>query len=213
MPKFIDLTGRQFGYLTVIKRIESKSGKTRWLCRCKCGNFATPTTHRILHHKSVPSCGCYALEPGNRTIKHGMKHTSIYSIWCSMKKRCNNPNNKSYSRYGAKGITVCKEWNDSFENFMQWSFANGYKEGLSIDRINNALGYMPSNCRWVTMQEQALNRTTNLYLTQGGETHCLAEWSRILGFDYAYAKQRYEILSRKGVKGITLDMLIKDSQQ
>lgn len=78
-----------------------------------------------------------------------------------MKDRCGNPNNSGYQWYGAKGVKVCEEWKNSFESFYSWAMANGYKKGLSIDRINPFGNYEPSNCRWATSIEQALNKRTS----------------------------------------------------
>ena len=105
-----------------------------------------------------------------------MRHTRIYSIWCDMKKRCNNPKCKNYIRYGANGITVCSEWNDNFVAFYEWSMKNGYKNGLTLDRIKNDKGYSPDNCRWVTMREQNNNRANNIKVTYQGKTQTLKQW-------------------------------------
>ena len=92
-----------------------------------------------------------------------------------MKERCNNKNNKSYKNYGGRGIKVCKEWSENFMSFYNWSINNGYKEGLTIDRINNDGNYEPSNCRWITRKEQNRNYRKNHLLTYKGETLCLAD--------------------------------------
>lgn len=111
---------------------------------------------------------------------HGMKNSKVYNIWCAMKERCNNPNNKRYDRYGARGITICKEW-ENFEKFYEWCINNNYKDGLTIDRINNDGNYEPSNCRFATRKEQNRNYSRNHNITFNGETHCIKEWSEITG--------------------------------
>lgn len=88
---------------------------------------------------------------------HGLSKHRLYEIWIGLRKRCNNPNSKRYCDYGAKGILVCEEWNSNFMSFYNWSLNNGYKDNLSIDRINNNLGYFPSNCRWATQEIQSRN--------------------------------------------------------
>ena len=75
-----------------------------------------------------------------------------------MKTRCYNPNSNNYKYWGARGITICNEWRDSFEKFMEWALANGYEDDLTIDRIDVNGNYEPQNCRWVTMTVQNNNR-------------------------------------------------------
>ena len=121
---------------------------------------------------------------GKFKATHGMTDTKIYGCWCSMKERCGNPNNKSYKRYGARGIRVCEEWMD-FKSFYDWARNNGYKEGLTIDRINNNGNYEPSNCRWTTTKEQNRNYSRNHMITYKGETKCLADWADQFGINRA----------------------------
>ena len=89
-----------------------------------------------------------------------LRGTKLYNVWKEMRQRCNNPKHNHYKRYGGRGITVCKEWDDP-EAFYNWAVNNGYKEGLTLDRINNDKGYSPDNCRWVTVKEQCKNRSSN----------------------------------------------------
>ena len=102
-----------------------------------------------------------------------------------MKERCNNPHNKRYGRYGGRGIAVCKEWAESYESFRKWSEESGYREGLTIDRINNSGNYEPGNCRWVTQKEQNRNYSRNHKITYNGETLCIADWSEKTGIGRA----------------------------
>lgn len=194
MSKY-DLTGQRFGNLVVIQKCdERKSGKVRWLCRCDCGNFATPITRRLTQGITT-SCGCKR----SLTTTHGLSNSHLYKIWCGMKKRCNNPNCKSFGRYGAKGIKICDAWNDNFEAFYDWAINNGYSDGLTIDRIDFHNGYSPSNCRWITMDEQAKNKGTNVLIEYNGETKILADWCRELNLDYNRVAQRRRHLIKKGV--------------
>lgn len=107
-----------------------------------------------------------------------------------MRNRCKNPNDLSYARYGGKGVNFCDEWND-FSNFYKWACENGYKEGLTIDRINPRGNYEPSNCRWATQLEQQRNRGNNVRIEHNGVSLTIGEWCEKLGFSYTCAKTRY----------------------
>lgn len=171
--KLINRTGQRFGRLTVIERAEnSSSGRVQWLCRCECGSTTVVLGSNLKSGKQK-SCGCLHRELSTERIlrvseaqrgcnspsyRHGMAHTKLNHVWNSIKQRCFNQNNKAYKHYGGRGITVCDEWRDNFQAFYDWAMANGYQEGLSIDRIDNNKGYSPENCRWVTMSEQNKNK-------------------------------------------------------
>jgi hypothetical protein len=107
--------------------------------------------------------------------KHGMSKTKIYHVWLSMRERCSKKSNKSYKNYGEKGIKVCKEWDDNFMVFYDFAISNGYKDGLTIDRINSNKGYEPSNCRFITTKEQNRNYSRNHMITYNNETLCLSD--------------------------------------
>ena len=157
---FKDLTGATFGKLFVIKRVGSRKRKgTRgmsatWMCRCECGVEIEMTTSQLLSGKTK-SCGCLHIQ---RITKHGFSSSKIFRAWSNMKQRCYNPNNPMYRWWGAKGVKVCDAWLNNFESFYKWSIENGYREDLTIDRINPFGNYEPSNCRWITLSEQAYNK-------------------------------------------------------
>lgn len=171
--------------------IESVNG-IRWKIRCKCGNIfiAQPsdTSGRCRE------CGYRHLSKA-RTVhgeapKSGIKNSSrLYGIWLNMRSRCNNKNNKRYHDYGGRGITVCDEWNN-YPAFKEWALANGYRDDLSIDRIDVNGGYCPENCRWATQREQMRNVRCNHLLTYNGQTRTMAEWAEFTGIKYHTLKKR-----------------------
>lgn len=107
-----------------------------------------------------------------------------------MKARCYNNNAPKYKHYGARGIYVCNDWKNSFTNFCDWAMENGYREGLTLDRVDVNGNYEPDNCRWTTMKQQAHNTRRNKNYIINGETHCLAEWCEILGLNHDTIRMR-----------------------
>lgn len=122
--------------------------------------------------------------------KHNKTNTHLYDIWSNMKQRCYNTRCREYKYYGARGIQVCDEWRNDFMSFYSWAMDNGYKEGLSIDRIDSDANYEPGNCHWADRTTQNRNRRNCIVITYNGETHCLSEWCEILGLNYHTIKQR-----------------------
>lgn len=114
----------------------------------------------------------------------------IYKVYDHMRYRCYNINDKEYSWYGGRGITICDEWLNDFMSFYDWSMNNGYQDNLTIDRIDNNKGYSPINCRWTTRKEQARNTRRNRLITIDGETKCLVEWCEVFNLNYHTVKRR-----------------------
>lgn len=168
-----DLTGQRFGRLVAIRHVGyDKRGQAIWEFKCDCGN----TIHALgypITYGNVTSCGCYNREKTVRqNYKHGFsvrgKREKLYVVWCALKKRCKTPTDKAYKYYGARGIDICDEW-ETYEPFREWAMANGYKDGLTIDRIDNDGNYCPENCRWVDMVVQSRNtrRTIKIVMEDG----------------------------------------------
>lgn len=189
-----DLTDKVFGKLKVICIDEEKTNRrTYWVCQCECGNIVSRRSDG-LNEKS--SCGCERtktlIENNHKKAKHLMSKSRIYKIWQGIKKRTGRiKKDNHYALYYDKNIQMCDEWADSFEAFYDWAINNGYKDDLSIDRINNAGNYEPTNCRWATAEEQARNRDTNINIQIGNVTKTLTEWCQIFGLDYKRVLVRY----------------------
>lgn len=191
----IDLTGERFGRLVVIsetERIRNKNGipYRMWICKCDCGNTLVCDTNR-LRQGITKSCGCLRREIARkRSISHGKSKTKLYHVWTSMKGRCFRESDNAYKNYGKRGIGMCEEWINDFNAFHEWAITNGYKEGLTIERIDNDSGYFPDNCKWIPRKEQSRNRRSCHYITYHGETKTLSEWSRLLHIDRECVRNR-----------------------
>lgn len=183
--RFVDLSGQRFGRLTVIEHHgKDKYSHNLWLCKCDCGNVKITETNSLLKG-GCSSCGCLKREETiMMNTTHNHSNTRLYNIYARMKARCYKESNKDYKHYGGRGIAICKEWLDSFENFYDWSMANGYSDNLTIDRKDVNGNYEPSNCRWVSMKVQGNNKRTNIFYTYENETHTLSEWSEITNVKY-----------------------------
>lgn len=139
----------------------------------------------------------------NAMNKQRVSKTRLYIIWSHMKQRCYNPNSNKYNLYGKRGITVCDEWKASFDCFKNWAIMNGYNEKLTLDRKNYNGNYESSNCRWITMKEQANNMRSNHLLTMNGETHTISEWAEITGIKRGTIEQRINRLKWDTISALT----------
>lgn len=179
MPKLKDLTGKRFGRWVVLKRGGYDSWKNlKWLCRCDCGTEREVLGLSLRNGTSL-SCGCIQKETAHSLGTHYMTKTRLYKIWENIHSRCLNPKNDSFYKYGARGVSLCEEWKNSFESFRDWALSNGYRDDLTIDRIDNDGNYEPSNCRWVDCKTQSRNTRRNHYVTYNNETKCISEWDEI----------------------------------
>lgn len=154
-----DIVGKKFGRLTVLDEYIKIPNGTKWKCRCECGNEKYVYRGKLTtgHTKS---CGCLT------KTANGLSDHKLYSVWSNMKDRCYNSNNHAYHNYGGKGVILCEEW-QSFVPFYEWAIKNGYKEGLTIERINSNGNYSPDNCEWITLSEN----TTRANIGRKGKTY------------------------------------------
>jgi hypothetical protein len=193
---FKDRTGQVFGRLTVLGRGEFRPEQTMWRCRCECGAEKEVDGKSLLYGRTV-SCGCRMRETGALRATHGeARHGQLsteYKVWLSMVNRCTNPNNRTYPQYGGRGVTVCERWR-SFEAFLE-DMGRKPTPLHTIDRIDNAKGYEPGNCRWATRRQQCENRSMTVWITINGVTRCLSEWARMAGVHRETIRQRL----RRGV--------------
>lgn len=195
-----DLQGKKFGRLTVCGVVWSEKKRCNvWLCNCDCGATVTATSYE-LKKGFKQSCGCLQKEIASKKIvenrkklgivNHNLSHTRIYRSWHHMKSRCYNKRDASYERYGARGITVCDEWKDNFKAFYDWSYFHGYNDTLTLDRIDNSLGYSPSNCRWITNKQQQRNKRNNVFIVYRGIKKVLKDWADSMGVKSSILHER-----------------------
>lgn len=188
MAKLNDLTGKTFGSWLVLFRNGSTPNKASiWHCKCMlCG-----VEHDVVGSSltSGTSAKCRACVP-RVTLKKPHRGERIYHIYTSMKQRCCNPNNTSYRRYGAKGVTVCPEWLNNPDAFIEWALKSDYSDSLTLDRIDSTKGYSPDNCRWVPYTVQSNNRSCNIPIVYNGSVYTLSNACRQAGVSYASVQTR-----------------------
>jgi hypothetical protein len=156
---------------------EGQGSYKKTLCRCRCGSEKYVWDVHLRRGRSR-GCGCRKYdELREKMTTHGETGTRLFTIWSGIIQRCRNPHHAGYSNYGGRGIEVCEEWADHYENFRDWSLSNGYADDLEVDRRNNNGGYEPSNCRWVTTKINNRNKRDTVSLTAFGEIKSMADWA------------------------------------
>lgn len=198
----IEMLGKKYGKLLiqgvsykkpVFSKKENRIKKYIYFvkCKCDCGKEKIINAETIKRQK-VFSCGCYIKEKLKKglNVKHGLTNHRLYHIWCCMKNRCYNVNYLEFKYWGGKGVSICDEWKNNFENFYNWAIDNGYKDNLSIDRIDGNKNYCPENCRWATAKEQANNQRNNKLIFYKNQTKTLAEWCNFFGVKYSLVRDR-----------------------
>ena len=145
-----DMVGRKFNALTILKKLNYANNQSFWLCQCDCGKKVEVRGGNLISG-NTRSCGC------RRGKSHGLSSSPEYQSWSCMKARCLNRNNKSYEYYGGRGITVCPQWINSFEQFYL-DVGSKPDPTFSLDRIDSNGHYEPGNVRWASPQEQWDNR-------------------------------------------------------
>lgn len=180
------LEGMRFGKLTVLAEHPERDnrGAIMWVCKCDCGNTKIINGNSLRSGRST-TCGC-------STRKHGMRNTRLWNIFDGMLKRCYKPSHQWYKRYGGRGIVICDEWLKDRGSFFSWALANGYRDDLTIDRIDTNGNYCPENCRWVDMKTQINNRSTTPTVEIDGECKTISEWASVTGIAYQTIYRRYK---------------------
>lgn len=189
---------KKFGRLIAVEYQGRGKGESIWRCKCDCENEVN-VAESSLKSGNTKSCGCirneFLRELGRKRTENktepDKESERIYNIYTLMKSRCYNENNENYHHYGGRGVFICEEWLNDYFAFKTWSLNNGYKNNLTIDRIDVNGNYEPSNCRWATQKVQCNNKRNNKYITYKGRTQTLSEWCDELGLEYFRTKARF----------------------
>ncbi len=213
--RIVDISGKRFGRLVALRFVGRVNGRTLWRCKCDCGK-ETITGYSNLYSGITRSCGCLGDESrkiNNVNKRRRVSHDFVFEgnldnhplrlIWKSMLMRCNNPHVKNYNNYGGRGIKVCDRWsgNLGFENFVK--DMGERPDGTTLDRIDYNGDYEPSNCHWATSDEQANNRTDNIYIIVGGRKITAKQFCKALGLNYWVAIKQIQ-------RGYDINIIAKD---
>lgn len=208
MRQMVEMVGKTFGNLTVIRRVESRilpSGqhKTMWECKCSCGNTFIAEGYNLRSGASWQCSKCARKASDEKRKTHGLSNSRLKHIHSGMMARCTNKNHTYYKNYGGRGISVCDEWYGSkgFPAFVEWAKSSGYSDCLTLDRIDNNGNYCPENCKWSTRKEQANNTRRNKVICFNGETHTLSQWADIYHMDQ-------DLLGGRLLRGVPMERAV-----
>lgn len=201
MSRMIDLIGKTFGRLTVVRDTGKRYVKHPiWECVCDCGRL-TLVTGQNLRRGITQSCGCLAKENlRNRSFRHGGYGSREYRAWGHMWTRCTNPNSPRYKSYGGRGISVCPQWKD-FSVFL--NDMGKCPTGLTLERKNVNGNYCPENCMWADWEQQFANRQYNRWITVSGKRLTLSQWSKLIRINPTTISHRIDVLGWTEARAIT----------
>lgn len=198
--------GEKVSRYTVLERIRERGTKTKTYYRCICECGTEKTVRASVLGVTTFSCGCLNKELSAARVvkmntKHGKSRTPIYTIWNHMVERCYKEYSSRYKNYGARGIKVCEEWLEA-SKFINWAYSNGYKEGLSLERVDVNGNYEPSNCKFIELKYQARNKVNTVWLEYNGSKITIPELSELSGISQSCIYKRH-------LRGKKNDELIK----
>ncbi len=188
--------GKVYGRLTVVEALHI-GNQWRWRCRCECGNERIVAPMKLFSGHTI-SCGCARADRMKTYTdiyrrKHGDTGKRLYYILSGMKRRCYNPSDKDYHNYGGRGIRICDEWRNDYSSFKEWALSHGYKDNLTIERIDVNGDYCPENCKWIPHGEQSLNTRANFHVIYHGKDYVFAQLCKEKGIKYYSTYNRINV--------------------
>lgn len=188
--------GQQFGKWTVLREKQAVYGgrlRGLWVCKCACGTVRRIAADALVSGKTTQCRNCSNREKAamRSRLVHGCSGSRLHNIWMLMRRRCGDAQHPDFHRYGGKGISVCCEWND-FSTFQEWALSNNYEESLTLDRVDNDMGYSPENCRWASRVSQSRNRKNNIRYDWKGRRLMLSEIAESEGISLTMLRQRVQ---------------------
>jgi hypothetical protein len=177
---------KKYGRLLIVEDLGRIKNKRIVMVICECG-VMKPVSLASIKYGTTTSCGCLLKEAIQKAqTKHGLSRHPLKSVWSSIKSRCYNENDGSYSNYGGRGVKMCPEWESDFISFYTWCIDNGWKRGMDVDKdIKTPSGsgvlYSPEMCSIVSRQTNLRSKRNNHYIEYNGMVKCVSDWSDFLG--------------------------------